>query len=329
MHTDLVLGIDGGGTKTQAAVADFSGRLLGMGQGGPSNYDDVGVEKARQGIAQAVQAACTQASLVVQPFSAAFLGLAGVVSQADREVIRGIAMDLRLAEAQRIGIDHDCRIALAGGLSGRPGIVLIAGTGSSCYGRTANGQHWRAGGWGHLIADEGSGYWLGAQAMRAAVMSYDGRIPATRLLPKVLAALQLGEMNEIMHRIYAQGLSRSQVAGMALLVIEAAQEGDALALDLIQLGAQDLAECVLATARRLGLDAPPGCEVALVGGLLAAGEIIQKPLREAIYARLPDCKVTLAELPPVLGACILALQSLGVSVADGPAQQLQKRASMI
>src|SRR5688572_32083605 len=120
-----VLGIDGGGTKTQVLIADEEGHVQGWGIGGPSNYDDVGMEKAKAGIREAVHMARQRAALPERPFDSVFLGMAGVVSEKDRAVIRTIARQLDLAGDQNIGIDHDCRIALAGGLSGRPGIVLI------------------------------------------------------------------------------------------------------------------------------------------------------------------------------------------------------------
>jgi N-acetylglucosamine kinase-like BadF-type ATPase len=111
--------------------------------------------------------------------------MAGVVSPTDRAIMANIAQSLTLAPADRVGVDHDCRIALAGGLSGRPGMVQIAGTGSSTFGVNASGESWRAGGWGQLISDEGSGYWLGVQAMQTAVRAFDGRLPPTLLLRKV------------------------------------------------------------------------------------------------------------------------------------------------
>src|SRR6478736_4461694 len=122
--TLYALGIDGGGTKTQAAIVDEMGRVRGIGVGGPSNYDDVGADRARENIAMAIAEAQRKAVIVPGPFEGVFLGLAGVVSEADRAFVRSIAADLRLAPPDRAGVDHDCRIALAGGLGGRPGIVL-------------------------------------------------------------------------------------------------------------------------------------------------------------------------------------------------------------
>jgi N-acetylglucosamine kinase-like BadF-type ATPase len=306
------LGIDGGGTKTQAVIIDDCGRLLGAGLGGPANYDAVGIEAAQFNIAQAVEAARRAAGISEQPFASAFLGLAGVVSTHDCEIAHGIAKRLNFAD--RVGVDHDCRIALAGGLSGRPGIVLIAGTGSSCFGMNACGDQWRAGGWGHLISDEGSGYWLGVEALRLAVMDHDGRGQTTALTALVMAALGVTEMNDIMHRIYVPGLSKPEVAALAPLVMDAAREGDSSALDLLRQGAQDLADCVAAVARRLNLGDTPS--LALVGGLFRAGETLSALLREAVLARLPGCQMQEPELPPVLGACLLALAQVGESVDD-------------
>src|SRR6185436_17233044 len=137
-----------------------------------------------------------------------------------------IAEDMHLAPAEQIGIDHDCRIALAGGLSGRPGIVLIAGTGSSCFGMNAAGEAWRSGGWGHLLADEGSGYWLGVKGLEAAVRAYDGRGAPTALLDQLQRHLGLPDMNDIMHRLYVTGMSRAELAALAPIVIAAAADGD-------------------------------------------------------------------------------------------------------
>lgn len=317
MLSNYILGIDGGGTKTLAVIADLNGQIIGAGLGGPANFDDVGISTAQANIETAVVMACQQANLPQEPFASVFLGMAGVVSPRDHAIVQQIALSLGLAEPERIGIGHDCSIALAGGLSGRPGIVLIIGTGSSCYGQTADGQGWRSGGWGHLISDEGSSYWLGVQAMRTAVMVSDGRLPASMLLEKVQQHFGLTEVNDLMHRIYVQGLSRSEIAALAPMVIQAAEAGDSPAQELIRHGTQDLAECVLAVSNRLGFSntaSSAGCEVALVGGLLKAGDIYINPLRQAIHERLPYSQVHPAELPPVAGACLLALKCLEINI---------------
>jgi N-acetylglucosamine kinase-like BadF-type ATPase len=308
-----ILGIDGGGTKTQAAIVDEHGRLLGIGLGGPANYDSVGIEVAQSSIAQAVASARSRAGLREHPLAAAFLGVAGVVSPGDHTIVRDMALALSLAPADYIGIDHDCRIALAGGLSGRPGIVLIVGTGSSCYGLNAQGKAWRAGGWGHLISDEGSSYWFGVQAMRAAVMSYDGRSGPTLLVDAVKRQFVAHDLQDLMHRIYVPGLSKHEIAALAPAVIDAARVGDEAALDLLRQGMRELALCVWAVAHHLDL-ADGICELTLVGGLLRAGAVVLNLLRDEILSRLPQCRLTLPEMPPVFGAALLGLQTLGVTV---------------
>ena len=313
-ETRIVLGIDGGGTKTQAAIVDEHGNLLGHGLGGPANYDAVGLQAAEDNIHRAVANARSMAGLNQAPFDAAFLGVAGVVSDRDHAIVRGFATALALAPPDQLGVDHDCRIALAGGLSGRPGIVLIVGTGSSCFGVNRQGLSWRAGGWGHLIADEGSSYWLGVEAMRIAAASYDGRLGSTLLVEAIMQALGIQDMQELMHRIYVPGLSKHEIAALAPVVIDVVRRGDAIALDLLRRGAHELAQCVAAVAERL--DMMDTCELVLVGGLFRAGDTLMDLLREAVGEQVPACRMTEPEMPPAYGAALLALQQLGISVDE-------------
>lgn len=324
-----VLGIDGGGTKTAAVILDGGGRVLGAGESGPSTYGVVPPDVTRASIAGAAEEARRAAGLPDVPFAAAFLGLGNVVSDLDREAVREIAAGLGLAQRAAIGVDHDCRIALAGGLAGRPGIVLIAGTGTSCYGRSAAGAGWRAGGWGPLIDDEGSSYWLGIQAMRAAARSFDGRDPHTMLAELVAAELRLDEMNELMNRLYAAAMTRTEIAALAPLVYQAAAAGDRTANELLRIGSEAMADCVLAVARALAATdklAVPG-ELAVVGGLTNAGAALFQPLTQAVQARLPNFRVLPAELPPAVGAALLALEQAGA--AAGPAALEALRAASL
>lgn len=318
--THWVLGIDGGGTSTRAAILDETGAVRGIGTSGASNYDDVGAAGAQASIDAAVRNARERAGMPAQRFEAVFMGMAGVVSNVDRAVFRQIAQQLDLAALEAVGIDHDIHIALAGALSGRPGIVLIAGTGSACYARSAGGVSWRSGGWGSLLADEGSGYWFGVEAMKAAVRAFDGRGVPTLLTGAVLDHLKLTDINDIMHRIYSVGLSRSEIAAMSRLVIEAARVQDGVAIDLISRAGQDLAACAEAAARALELPAP---EIAVVGGMTQAGAVFLEPLRMHLRSRLPDYRWTTPELSPVLGAGLLALERLAIGIDGSILQKLK------
>jgi N-acetylglucosamine kinase-like BadF-type ATPase len=207
-------------------------------------------------------------------------------------------------------------------LEGRPGIVQILGTGSSCYGRNALGADWLAGGRGHLISDEGSGNWMGLHAMRAAVRAYDGRDPATPLLGDVLAVLGIESIEEILHRIYVVGLSRAEMATLGPLVVQRAMEGDPAARQIVDRGAFETAECVAAVARRLGMTDGP-CAVCAVGGMLQAGPIVAERFAAEVVRLLPTAMVRPATLPPVLGAAILAMELAGVEVTPGVREQLR------
>ncbi len=317
--TQLVLGIDGGGTKTLAAICDSSGQVFGVGRGGASNIDDVGLEQTSQNIRQAVDAARQQANLEMRPFDAAFLGLAGMVSERDRELVRGLAAKLELAAPERLGVDHDCRIALAGGLSGRAGIVLIVGTGSSCFGVNANGDSWRAGGWGSLISDEGSAYFLGRESLIASVRALDGRGPNTALAVIMLEQLGVHQPDDLLHRIYVTGLNRSEIAALAPVVLKVANGGDAVALEILERGCSLLAECVKAVAKHLQLE-HPSSEIVAVGGLYNASELVQQKLGQHILGLLPSAQIRQPEMPAVLGACLLALKRLG----DVPVLTIEK-----
>lgn len=318
-----VIGIDGGGTKTATVILDSHGHVIGAGESGPSTFGVVPSDVTQSSIADAVSEACRSGGLPTTKFSAAFLGLGNVVSEIDRSAVRQMAADLDLAPLDKIGVDHDCRIALAGGLSGRSGIVLIAGTGTSCFGMNARGDSWRSGGWGPLIDDEGSSYWLGLQAMRAAVLEFDGRGQSTLLTRFIYEKLQLKDMNELMNRLYASGMSRTEIAALSPYIFEAAAQEDTVAFQLIRRGCQSMADSVLAVAQKLELE---HTELAVVGGLTNAGDMLLRPLAEAVHARLPQCQVIQAELLPALGAALLALQLTGQRLTEQVLANIQLEA---
>lgn len=301
------LGIDGGGTKTQAVILDSSGCLKGVGTAGSSSVNNVGLEHATHNIQSAVAMAASEAGIAAHSFNAAFLGIAGVVSQADRDVVTTIAQQIALAPANMIGVDHDCRVALSGGLGGQPGIVQIIGTGSSCFGLTSTGDRWRAGGWGYLLADEGAGYWLGIQAMKAATSEYDTRGHPTLLTEMVSSALKLEDMDQIMQRMYYEPLSVADIAALSHLVIDAARQNDQVANAIITHGMDEVARCIEAVARRLRFR-DDELRLVCVGGIVQAGPVITTPLEKAICRRLPTCKIEKPLFPASIGAGLLAHQ---------------------
>ncbi len=314
--TRIAAGIDGGGSGTRVVLLTEEGEPLGFGRSGPSNYNSVGRGTAAGHLREAFLRAWEAAGVKPRPADAAFFGMAGVISTAGGEIIRSMAAENRLALEEGIGVHHDIHIAWAGGLGGAPGIALIVGTGSSCYGCGGDGRSWRAGGWGHLLDDGGSGYFLGLRAMAAATRMADGRGPATVLFDTVLRFLGLADINDIMDAVHANGLTRARIAELGPEVLAAAGEGDLVANGILDEGANQLAEMVAAAAGKLfaGEDEIP---VAATGGIVGGSPLYFERIGRAVTTAVPAARLQRPLLPPVLGAGLLALGHLGG--VSGPA----------
>lgn len=305
----LVLGIDVGGTSTRAAIADGDGNVLGASTSGGGNIDDVGPDGAATVIDAAVRGARASAQLGSEAFDAVCLGIAGVVSEADRCAVLAAVEPLGLARREDICVDHDCRVALAGGLSGRAGIVLIAGTGSAAFGIDPTGSRWRAGGWGALVGDEGGSYGIALHALRGVARAVDGRGDATSMQHELLAALGAADPDDLLRRLHLEGRDRSQIAALAPIVVRAAADGDRVAQGVLEVAADELALMVEAVRRNLPFRSP--VEVALVGGLFSAASALRPLVSSALDRRGSTVRLVEPALSPVLGACLIALQSLG------------------
>jgi N-acetylglucosamine kinase-like BadF-type ATPase len=305
----IVAGVDGGATSTRALIANEEGSILGYGSAGPSNYDNVGIDAARTNIAAALQTALSQSRLEPDSVRAAFFGMAGVVSATDRDVISRIAAACNLKSPCKIGVDHDIRIALAGGLAGEEGIVLIAGTGSSSYGRRNDGLNHRTG-WGYLLDDLGSGYFLGLQAMIGAIHEADGRGAKTALSEHVREHLDFTDIDDILHILYHDHMSVTEIASLAPDVITCAEAGDSVALQIVSHGAEELARMVEAVATTLKFSSLP-VKIAIVGGLTRSSFYLNL-IKAAIQKRIRDSVIVDPAFPPVVGAVILAMELAGV-----------------
>jgi N-acetylglucosamine kinase-like BadF-type ATPase len=259
-RSSLFLGVDGGGTKTLAVMVDADGRERGRGAAGSGNQSAVGLERAVANIVQAVTEAAAQAG-AAGPCTVAWIGLAGVDRPDDRA-----RLIPRLAPlAAHVHVTNDGELALSG-LEGAVGVALVAGTGSIAFGRNAAGEKARAGGWGHLIGDEGSGYTIGRMAMQAAAQAADGRGPQTAILPAIMEAWSLTRPDGMIGRVYPDG-DKGPIAALSAIVFTAARAGDRVARRIVAQAASDLAITAIAVGDALGFkeDALP---LALVGGLL-------------------------------------------------------------
>jgi glucosamine kinase len=327
MEQQLFLGIDGGQTSTQAAICDQAGQLLGAGRAGPANHlhEPGGAERLQRALRDSLQAAWRQTGFdPAQRFPTFAVICCGMTGGG--EPIPGLLG--QYAAWGQLLADYDLATAHAGALLGAPGVIVIAGTGSAAYGTNSAGQTARAGGWAHLMGDEGSGYDLGRQALIAAARAEDGREPATCLLPAVLAFFEQDRLWQVRQLVYSPAVDRARIAQLAPLVFQAARQGDAAAQAILERAGQELAELGLAVLRRLGLQ-QQAVRVAPVGGLFQAGEGLRVPFARHLQSGAPQAEVVEPACPPVLGALLLALKAGGVAIDLPLRRRLQAAAQQL
>jgi N-acetylglucosamine kinase-like BadF-type ATPase len=297
------LGIDGGGTKTHAVIADASGRVLGEGFSGASNPLRVGLEEAVSHIECAVADACARARVTLQQVSSACAAIAGVNHPIHYHTMKD-ALDQTLGPGL-LDLVTDARAALEGALDGRAGVVLIAGTGSIAMGMNDAGEHARSGGWGPTISDEGSGYDIARRALKAVISSFDGRSPRTLLSERILNKLRISSAADLPGVIYNSDSESVEIASLAELVTEAAHEGDEVARDILSGAGRELGGLVLSVVRKLGLQSQ-SFRVACVGSVFKSGELVLTSLREAVLGEARYAEIGPPLHPPTIGAVKLA-----------------------
>lgn len=308
--TDVVVaGVDGGASSTACVLIDSTGRILGVGHGGPVDhlYRASGRVQTRRALREAFASARAATRRRVE-IRAVVAGLTGLEpdSRASGTAIRIVR---EAARARIVRATWDAEIAFAGASAGRPGILVIAGTGSVAFGRNAQGRTVRAGGFGYLIDDAGGGVSIGQAALRAALRSGEGRVPPTALLSSVTA--RLGPWRRIRARVYGEGGGRALLASLVPLVSRAARRGDRVARSILRDAGGELGALVIAVASRLKMlnDTFP---VFPVGGVFEIGRLVLDPMREAIRKRAPRAVIRPPAFPPEIGAALMALEAAGI-----------------
>lgn len=289
---EYLIGIDGGGTKTLALLADAEGQILARGSAGTANYHSVGARQACSALDAALADLFEASGLPPQPVRALVLGLAGVDRPEDRAVFEEWARGRQFAG--RFLIANDAELVLAAGTPANWGVALICGTGSISYGRDPIGRTARAGGWGYLLGDEGSGFAVGLAALHAVARAADGRGPATTLTGLVLEHWSLAAPAALFHRVYQEDAGPSVIAALAPLVEQAATGGDSVAEAILTEAARELALAIVTVVHRLGLAGPVPC--ALAGGMIANSQRLAADVTTATS----DLGIQLAPIATVL-----------------------------
>lgn len=298
----LYLGVDGGGTKTHAALIDEQGHVIGEAQAGPSNPLRVGVRQSAEVVRDAIERACAEAGVRRNDLDAIQIGLAGVRRADLRERVREVLLALHIDPLE---IVTDADIALAGATGGEPGLVLVAGTGSICCGKNARGQTACAGGWGPLVGDEGSGAWLARRALQAVAHASDGRGPATSLAQAACEYFSVTTPDDLATTIYAPNMTTERIAGFGRPVVEAAQKKDAVAREIVAAAGRELGAAAIAVISQLGMEREK-FPVAYVGGVFNAGELVLGPLHETLNKRAPGAYLAPPQQPPAVAAALMA-----------------------
>jgi N-acetylglucosamine kinase-like BadF-type ATPase len=297
-----LLGVDGGATKTLAAVLDIDRSVLHLGHGGPSNEDAVGAEAAVAALLGAAEEAIAAAGIPESRLGSAVLAIAGTDTES-------IARHVRAARNEAWLVVNDVVAAWATATGPGPGVAVISGTGSNVFGVGGDGRPWRAGGWGHLLGDEGSGYWLGMQSIRAALRDREGSGPATALSDTLPAFFGTPSIEALASRVYSKPLTKGEIAAFAVETAKIAEGGDAVARGLYESGALELAAQTTAVIAQTGLSGE--FPIGLIGSTFKAGAVFVEPLTRAIHGQAPKALVATVQMAPVGGSLVLAARACG------------------
>jgi N-acetylglucosamine kinase-like BadF-type ATPase len=301
-----VLGVDGGATKTLAAVLDLERRVIHLGQAGPSNEDAVGARLAVKAVLDATDQALARAGIAQEELTTAVLAVAGTDTD---------SIDRHLSELRpgRWIVVNDVVGAWATATGARPGVGAISGTGSNVFGVGSDGRSWRAGGWGHLLGDEGSGYWLGAESIKAALRDRDGSGPPTALTDASLRFFGSPSIEALAASVYTTPMTKGELAAFAVETSRLASDGDTIARQLYAHAAAELARQIHTVITRTGLQGT--FPVGLIGSAYRAGPVFIEPLTTAIHELAPGADVFTVQMAPVGGSLLLAARACGHDAA--------------
>lgn len=314
----FVIAVDGGQSSTLALLAALDGTILASGRGGPSNHyhEPGGPQRLESALRDSTGEALKYAGQSAETIAQVCLGMSGIHPQA-------AVIGQTLFPGANVQLLHDAVTALAGASIGKPGVIVIAGTGAVAYGRLASGAEARSSGWGYLVGDEGSGYWIGIEAIRAACQASDGRGAPTTLVERIPAHFQVDNLRTLHRKLYAQEISRSAVASLAAVTADAAQDGDLVAVQLLDRAGKELAEAALAVLAHLDqLDS--GQPIYHTGGVFRAGALILNSFASLIASRSVHSSVHAAAFSPAVGSLLLALQAAGVELTASVIEQIQR-----
>jgi glucosamine kinase len=309
---EILLAVDGGGTRTRCAVFDHRGKIVAETLTNSVNHLVANSKQALESMAGCISNALRDSATGKEQVRAVSVGLAGVDLRGEGAV--EAAEFLGDSGFETCFIHADIVTAHAGAFGGGRGVLALSGTGSAILGVSQDGRGVMGGGWGPAYGDEGSAHWIGQQALRAAAAAYDGRGPATLLVGSICEALGFQDFSETLHCIYRSQTQVGLIAELSLTTERAATAGDRVALEILTNAGEELARGVEAVVRGLGVSSSE-CRVSWEGGVLRNSEIVRTHFCSAIHRLLPEACVAPPLFDPLYGAYLMGCKSLGWEIA--------------
>jgi len=307
-----------GASRSRCVLVRPDGEVVAHATGPGAAFQPARARQATEALAETVAAAAREAGCSL-PLAGLGAGVAGVGHQEHRRQLLALLEQKGLTE--RIALTHDAEIALWGAFGRGAGIVVIAGTGSIAYGRSAEGREVRVGGWGREIDDAGGGWWLGREVLRLVLRAYDGRGPSTAMMPRLVAATGVRQLPDLVAWVRRETRTPRDIAELSQVAEEAAASGDPVARELLARAGQELAELLAAADRALGLKNEHR-RAALVGGLAQRAQGVRKAFEEVVERLAPGVKLQKPWLPAVAGAVLKIADELGLAEQEKLAERL-------
>jgi glucosamine kinase len=304
----LVVGVDGGGTKTRVLLADLEGRPLARVEGPPTALRAGDERASAEIIAALVHEALERVDRAETRPVACVVGVAGGGQERAAQALWSVLASSRLADD--VNVVSDAEIALDDAFGDAAGVLLLAGTGSVAFARAPDGRLERCGGWGPVMGDEGSGAWLGRRALSVVTAAQDGREPDTMLIGAICTALEVESLEALIP--WAAEATPADFAGLAPVVMQAASQGDLRANALVSLAVEELVLHVRTLARRCFTDERAAVPVACSGGLLGRGSLLRKRIEQRLKSVVPGASVRSDEVDAARGAVKRARRLVGV-----------------
>ncbi|MBZ0199029.1 MAG: hypothetical protein K8H86_04115 [Ignavibacteriaceae bacterium] len=303
------IGMDGGGTKTDAVITNINGEKLFECSGGASNFLVQGTLTVSQTLLKLIQKCVSEIDASINDIACVLLGTTGAGRRTDAEKLETDFSNFLKEQNIKLNlfyVESDARVALEGAFAGKPGSILIAGTGSIMFGKDSEGNIHRVGGFGRFLGDEGSGYMLGKKGLVAVSKQFDGRNEKTLITKLVTEKFGIETSEVLITEIYKNNFD---IASVAPVIIEAAAKSDSAALQIVEDETNELLLHIKSMFKKIN---EQELNVAFIGGLISSENFYSNLFREKIKAQLPQVNVIEPIYPPAMGAVLMAKQKVGI-----------------